>query len=174
MKMKSSTDNLDAWAKWRVHCTICILKFSRTQENIYISGTGVPRVVNFGTGSYNLEDTMRWMAPEAFEGKYSIGTDVWSFGMTVYVCICLSSENPYIDANIVVGDLDGRYTVFPSTDRMDFRRTHPRLRFARIFWTEVALYSQWSFDETLQKLLGSFRCPTQYANHHRKFEVWIE
>ena len=79
-------------------CTMCILKFSRTQENIFISGTGVPRLVNFGTGPvyhrYKSEDTMRWMAPEVFEGEYSIGTDVWSFGMTVYVCICLSSEKP--------------------------------------------------------------------------------
>ena len=116
---------------------MCTLKFSRTQDNVLISGTRVPRLVNVGTGPLyhhsKLEDTMRWVAPEVFEGEYSIGMDVWSFGMTVYVCICLSSENPYIDANIVVGDLDGRYTLFPSTDRMDFRRTHPRLRFARIF-----------------------------------------
>ena len=73
------------------------------KENILISSSGIPLLADFGisrtinsgdfpsltTSSYNVSGTLRWMASELFSDDnsktYLLASDVWSYGMTIYV-----------------------------------------------------------------------------------------
>ena len=82
------------------------------QSNIYVTHDGVPRVFpsesalrRVGDGEDRLSGAVRWMAPELLSGKTDKTirqkSDVWSFGMTVYVSVspftfcALSTLQPY-------------------------------------------------------------------------------
>lgn len=37
-----------------------------------------------------MKGSLRWMAPELLEGvKHNVETDIWAFGMVIYVCLCI-------------------------------------------------------------------------------------
>ena len=40
---------------------------------------------------------IRWMAYECFFGKFSVTTDVWAFGITLWEIFTLAKEQPYHD-----------------------------------------------------------------------------
>lgn len=79
-----------------------VLMISRVKENVLISDDGTPLLSDFGishvlmsentavikTSSGNTSGTLRWMAYEQLTADYpiyTIPTDIWAFGMTVYV-----------------------------------------------------------------------------------------
>ena len=75
------------------------------QPNICISNTGEPLITDFGLShviktasntSFSVSmtnggggGTVRWMAPELINGdnEPTVQSDVWAFGMVVYVCV---------------------------------------------------------------------------------------
>ncbi|KIJ52455.1 hypothetical protein M422DRAFT_243241 [Sphaerobolus stellatus SS14] len=75
--------------------------------NILISDDGVPRLTDFGlsrilneasgfTRSSDLAGSLRWMAPELFEGhKVNKASDIWALGMTILEIT--TGERPYSD-----------------------------------------------------------------------------
>lgn len=77
-----------------------------SKENILISKAGTALLADFGvsrdtvssdyayldTSSHNINGTLNWMAIEQLqatrpEERYSFATDIWSFGMTIYVSV---------------------------------------------------------------------------------------
>jgi formylglycine-generating enzyme required for sulfatase activity len=69
-------------------------------DNILLQGE-VPRLADFGisriskTGSLtsNISGTLEYMAPEAFDGKRNVQTDLWAVGIILYEM--LAGFNPY-------------------------------------------------------------------------------
>lgn len=98
--LKAVRDRLEYSRRLKLQCYIL-------QDNILVSkdGTGA-QLADFGisralmsedfanlkTSSNNVQGTLRWMAIEQFSDttpgaheQYSFATDIWSFGMTIYV-----------------------------------------------------------------------------------------
>lgn len=98
--LKAVRDRLEYSRRLKLQCYIL-------QDNILVSkdGTGaqlayfgISRALmsedfaNLKTSSNNVQGTLRWMAIEQFSDttpgareQYSFATDIWSFGMTIYV-----------------------------------------------------------------------------------------
>lgn len=83
-----------------LHIFVIILIITN-QANVLVSASGQPMICDFGISrvmnttsslSGNSPGSLRWMAREFIDGSMNIlqptmKTDVWAFGMTVYVCI---------------------------------------------------------------------------------------
>ena len=75
-------------------------------RNCLVGKTGVVKIADFGM-SQNLYSSyyfilkgravlpIRWMAYECFFGKFSVKTDVWAFGVTLWEIFTLCKEQPY-------------------------------------------------------------------------------
>lgn len=59
---------------------------------------GISRVINTTALSTSIVGTPKYMAPEAFDGKRSVQTDIWSVGILLYQMLCgdvpFRQENP--------------------------------------------------------------------------------
>lgn len=83
--------------------SVGILGLTRFQDNVFISATGDPQISCFGMSRMNgpsqrirqtqlssIRGSLPWMAIELFklgEVTYTKETDIWAFGMTVYVSL---------------------------------------------------------------------------------------
>jgi len=47
--------------------------------------------------SGNTNDPIKWAAPETFEGKVSLLSDIWSFGITLYELFIFCVADPYVN-----------------------------------------------------------------------------
>ena len=84
-----------------------------------IADDGRALLTDFGFASFaesvttapgRVGGTLRWMAPEVFDGAFFPESDVWSYGMTVLVCSTF--QPPVLDTNLGVFDRNsspGRY-----------------------------------------------------------------
>ena len=59
---------------------------------------------------------IRWMATECFSGKFSENSDVWEFGVTMWVLFTLAKDVPYphlSDEEVIHNSLKREYRQFP-------------------------------------------------------------
>jgi formylglycine-generating enzyme required for sulfatase activity len=75
-------------------------------ENVLLQGE-TPRLADFGLArvlqtsmlSKSITGSPRYMAPETFEGRYSVQTDIWSIGILLYEL--LAEEQPYTNTELI-------------------------------------------------------------------------
>lgn len=104
-------------------------EFTRHKDNILISESGVAQLAHFSTSRVLMsvefanwetpsnDDTgpLRWMAIEQLTAenildRFSFASDIWSFGMTVYVC-SLSFFLAIVTNNSSTGTLNRAHTI---------------------------------------------------------------
>ena len=91
--------------------SVAILGLIHLKDNVFISATGVPQISDFGmsrmigasqrirqTTTGSIRGSIPWMAMELFESgeskvTYTRETDIWAFGMTVYVSFYHDTED---------------------------------------------------------------------------------
>lgn len=77
---------------------------------------GIPRLADFGlarvmkssNNSGSIAGTPSYMAPEAFDGKRSIHSDIWSVGVIFYQLLCGKLPFPQTDMTALVGAIINR------------------------------------------------------------------
>ena len=67
-------------------------------ENVKITDFGLAKFIREGSLSASMAGTPVYMAPEAWDGKYSILSDIYSVGVILYEC--LTGINPFLGETI--------------------------------------------------------------------------
>ncbi|HEY7913638.1 MAG TPA: bifunctional serine/threonine-protein kinase/formylglycine-generating enzyme family protein, partial [Blastocatellia bacterium] len=69
------------------------------EETPRLADFGLARVLQTSMLSKNITGSPRYMAPETFEGRYSVRTDIWSVGILLYEL--LAEEQPYTNTELL-------------------------------------------------------------------------
>ena len=64
---------------------------------------GISRVLSSESSSDTISGTLAYMAPECFDGKRNVQTDIWSMGIILYQLLCGSLPFPQKEQTALVG-----------------------------------------------------------------------